>query len=416
MSKFKTRTLIVSILAVITLVGCDSIPFIGGDSEDNDYKSAGRSRPLEVPPDLTTSTSSDLYSVPGATTYSQYSEGKGQQEDESQKILPTPDSVRMERAGSERWLVVKAPPEKVWPVVRDFWNELGFAVRTEDTQTGVMETEWVDPSKLTEDKNKGYLDKFQSWLDKLNTLNNRQKFRTRLDRGGEEGTTEIYLSHRTVSNSALDDGKERTLTSVGVVETGYRSESKNKELEAERANAADIDAELLRRLMVRLGIEEKKSHTIMAAATNEQHATFEPPQAGKTTQARLIANDPFDRAWRRVSLALDRIGFAIEDRDRSRGIFYIRYSAISEDDPNADPKKKGWLSSLKFWGDDEEDEAKNAADGKAKSSDGKGQRQYLIQISRGGDTSQITVIDANGQIDPSPTANRILAMLYDHLK
>jgi outer membrane protein assembly factor BamC len=416
MSTLKTRTLVVSILAVTTLAGCDSIPFFGGDGEDNDYKRAGRSRPLEVPPDLTTSSSSDLYTVPGATTYSQYSEGKGQQEDETQKILPTPDSVRMERAGSERWLVVKAPPEKVWPVVRDFWNELGFAVRTEDMQTGVMETEWVDPSKLTEDKNKGYIDKFQSWLDKLNTLNNRQKFRTRLDRGGEDGTTEIYLSHRSVSNATLDDGKERTVTSVGVVETGYRSEAKNKELDAERASAADVDAELLRRLMVRLGIEEKKSHTIMAAATNEQHATFTPPKAGQPAQAKLVANDPFDRAWRRVSLALDRIGFAVEDRDRSRGIFYIRYAAVSSDDPNSDPKKKSWLSSLKFWGDDEEDKNQNDKPLGQMPKDGKGQKQYLIQVSRGGETSQIAVTDANGQLDTSPTANRILAMLYDQLK
>ena len=141
---------------------------------------AGRGKPLEVPPDLTSASASDTYNVPGSTTYSQYSEGQPQQEEQAEKILPTSDSVKMERAGSQRWLVVQAPPEKVWPVVREFWNELGFAVRTENPQTGVMETEWVDPSDLTNDKEGNYLDKFQGWLDKLNALSSRQKFRTRI--------------------------------------------------------------------------------------------------------------------------------------------------------------------------------------------------------------------------------------------
>ena len=186
MTTQKARFYLVSLMTILALAGCDSIPFIDTTS---DYKGAGRGKPLEVPPDLTSASSSDTYNVPGSATYSQYSEGQGQQEDQTEKILPTSDSVKMERAGSQRWLVVQAPPEKIWPVVREFWNELGFAVRTENPQTGVMETEWVDPSDLTKDKEGNYLDKFQGWLDKLNALSSRQKFRTRLDRGTEEDLT-----------------------------------------------------------------------------------------------------------------------------------------------------------------------------------------------------------------------------------
>jgi outer membrane protein assembly factor BamC len=428
MTNFKVRTLVVSILAVISLAGCDSIPFIDTTS---DYKGAGRNKPLEVPPDLTSVSSSDTYNVPGATTYSQYSEGQEQQQAEPEKILSSPDSVRMERAGSQRWLVVQASPEKVWPVIRDFWNELGFAVRIENPQTGVMETEWVDPSGLTKNKDENYLDKFQGWLDKLNALNTRQKFRTRLDRGSDEGTTEIYLSHRSVSEVPTDDGKQRVRTVYGEVETGYRNEDleKKKMTKEARAIAEDIDAELLRRLMVRLGVEEQKSHTIMATATTEKRATFDQP---KTGQAKLVVNDPFDRAWRRVGLALDRVGFVVEDRDRSRGTYYVRYSDVSIDAPSSDPKKKGLLDSLKFWSDDEDEkkaqdkpvapppkqENKGLLGGLFESDKDKAERekQYRIQISRGDSTSQVTVTDQNGQIDPSPTANRILAMLFDQLK
>ena len=424
MSTSKARICIVSLLSILALAGCDSIPFIDTTS---DYKSAGRGKPLEVPPDLTSASASDTYNVPGSTTYSQYSEGQVQQEEQTEKILPTSDSVKMERAGSQRWLVVQASPEKVWPVVREFWNELGFAVRTENPQTGVMETEWVDPSDLTKDKEGNYLDKFQGWLDKLNALSSRQKFRTRIDRGTEEETTEIYLSHRSVSD-VPDDGKVRVRTIAGEIETGYRREDveKKKGSKEARAIAEDIDAELLRRLMVRMGVEEQKSHTIMAAASTEKRATFEQDKAGN---AKLTVNDPFDRAWRRVGLALDRIGFVVEDRDRSRGIFFVRYSDISIDDPQSETKKKGLLDSLKFWGDDEEEKSKAPAPKKEEKgltdklkfwADDKDkaerEKQYRIQIGRGEENSAVTVTDQNGQVDVSPTANRILAMLYDQLK
>jgi outer membrane protein assembly factor BamC len=424
MSTSKARICIVSLLSILVLAGCDSIPFIDTTS---DYKSAGRGKPLEVPPDLTSASASDTYNVPGGTTYSQYSEGQGQQEEQTEKILPTSDSVKMERAGSQRWLVVQAPPEKVWPVVREFWNELGFAVRTENPQTGVMETEWVDPSDLTKDKEGNYLDKFQGWLDKLNALSSRQKFRTRIDRGTEEETTEVYLSHRSVSD-VPDDGKQRVRTIYGEVETGYRNEDfeKKKGSKEARAIAEDIDAELLRRLMVRMGVEEQKSHTIMAAASTEKRATFEQDKSGNT---KLTVNDPFDRAWRRVGLALDRIGFVVEDRDRSRGVFFVRYSDISIDDPQSEAKKKGLLDTLKFWGDDEEEKSKAPAPKKEEKGltdklkfwgDDKNkaerEKQYRIQIGRGEETSAVTVTDQNGQVDVSPTANRILAMLYDQLK
>lgn len=423
MTTQKARFYLVSLITILALAGCDSIPFIDTTS---DYKGAGRGKPLEVPPDLTSASSSDTYNVPGSATYSQYSEGQAQQEDEPEKILPSSDSVKMERAGSQRWLVVQAPPEKIWPVVREFWNELGFAVRTENPQTGVMETEWVDPSSLTKDQEGNYLDKFQGWLDKLNTLSSRQKFRTRLDRGTEEETTEIYMSHRSVSD-VPDDGKVRVRTIAGEIETGYRKEDldKKKGSKEARAIAEDIDAELLRRLMVRLGVEEQKSHAIMASASTEKRASLEQDKKGSS---KLTVNDPFDRAWRRVGLALDRIGFVVEDRDRSRGIYYVRYSDVSIDDPQSETKKKGLLDSLKFWGDDEEEKPKAPAKKEEKGLTDKfkfwgddkdkaeREKQYRIQIGRGEETSDVTVTDQNGQVDTSPTANRILAMLFDQLK
>ncbi|HLD09276.1 MAG TPA: outer membrane protein assembly factor BamC [Methylophilaceae bacterium] len=420
--KFKTIT----VLCLLTLSGCDSIPFL---DTTPDYKSAGRSRPLEVPPDLTSVSSNDTYSVPGgATTYSTYSQGQGGGALEQEQILPNPDNVHLERAGSQRWLVVDAPPEKIWPVIREFWTELGFAVRVENPQTGVMETEWVDPSSLTQDEKGNYLDKFQGWLDKLDNLKTRQKFRTRIDRGSEEGTTEIFLSHRSISDTP-DDGIVRVRTTAGMIDNGYalkKSGPRTKDEEA-AAKAEEIDAELLRRLMVRLGVEDSKSRSVLAAVNSEMRAKISKDPDGTLN---LAVNDQFDRAWRRVGLALDRIGFVVEDKDRSNGLFYVRYSDVGIDD--APQKKKGLLDSLVFCGDDDPKEVQPEPKKPAKDDSGlvdklkfwkagdaavNPEKQYPVKV-EGNDngSSQITVTDKDGKRDRSSTANRILSLLYEQLK
>jgi outer membrane protein assembly factor BamC len=336
--------------------------------------------------------------------------------------------------------VVQAPPEKIWPVIREFWAELGFAVRVENPETGVMETEWVNPSGLTKDENGSYLDKFQGWLDSLNTLQNRQKFRTRLDRGIAEGTTEIYMSHRNVSDNPQDDGKVRVRTVYGDIENGYAPKNqKRTQAETARADAEDLDAELLRRLMVRLGVEEKKSHSIVEASNTEVRAKIVQNQDGTTN---LTVVDEFDRAWRRVGLALDRVGFVVEDKNRSQGLYYVRYTDI---DTAAPPeKKKGLLDKLKFWGDDDEkDNAKNSGPEKAPVKEDTVQAkkedtglvdklkfwkapekvatvdpssQYLIKVESNDDGSTVKVVNKDGSRNRSDTANRITRLLFDQLK
>ena len=404
----------------IVLNACDSIPFIDNTS---DYKGAGRSKPLEVPPDLTQLRSSDAYSVPGgSTTYNTYNQAQDGQEPNVEKVLPNQEGVRMEKAGAQRWLVVNAPAEKIWPVVREFWLDQGFAVRVENPDTGVMETEWIDADaiKAKEDK-RNIGEKFDAWLDKLSGLADRRKFRTRLERGEKEGSTEIYMTHRTVS-SAPDDGKNTIQTQLGEITTGYRSDA-SKPLTGAEENDAEIDAELLRRLMVKLGIEEKRAQEIVSNPNMEKRAEVYKESDSSVT---LTLKDPFDRGWRRVGLALDRIGFVIEDKDRSKGLFYVRYADVDIDD--TPKKKKGLLDTLKFWDDDEEVENKSKPkDEKTivdklkfwKGDEGKTDpsKQYRIKVVEAGDgTTRVNVVDKDDRRNRSTTANRIISLLYEQLK
>ena len=417
MKQMNIKRTAIYMLITATLVGCDSIPFINNES---DYKGASRSKPLEVPPDLTASPVSDAYSIPGNTSYSTYSQAQESQDAGVEKILTTPDGIRLEKAGAQRWLVVNAPAEKIWPVIREFWTDQGFAVRSEDPQIGVMETEWIEADAIKKDESGNIGDKFDKWLDKLSGFADKKKFRTRLDRGEQANTTEIYMTHRSV-NGAPDDGKNRVQTQLGEIDTGYKADAKT----ASTADArdAELDAELLRRLMVKLGVEEQKSKSIIAQAATPKRAEVVKEADGSAT---LILNDAFDRAWRRVGLALDRVGFVIEDKDRSNGIFFVRYADVDIDD--TPQKKKGLFESLKFWGKDDKKEATAPKEEKSMveklkfwGSDDKQktnpEKQYRIKVADGAkDGSTVTVVDKDGARVKTTTANRIVALMYEQLK
>lgn len=391
-------------LALSVLVGCDSIPFL---NDAPDYKGAGRSKPLEVPPDLTAVTSSDAYNVPGgSSSFSTYNQNPDGAEVGVEKVLPNADGVSLHRSGRDRWLVVNAPSDKVWPQIREFWLDMGFAVRVEQPAIGVMETEWIASDALKIEEKGGLGTKFDKWMDKLSGIADRRKFRTRLDNGAEAGTTEIYMTHRTVS-SAPDDGKDKIQTQLGEIDTGYRADaSKDKAI----SSAADdeLDVELLRRLMVKLGVDASKAKQIAATPVIERHAELLKEADGG---AALALNDTFDRGWRRVGLALDRVGFVIEDKDRSNGLFFVRYADI--DVATGEKKKKGLLDTLKFWGIDKDTDKASEAEDKA--ADGKA-RQYSIRVVDSGNGSKVTIENKDGSHNHSGTANKILALLYDELK
>jgi len=411
------RAVLVSLVTV--LAACDSIPFMNNSS---DYKGAGRSKPLEVPPDLTSVRTSSTYNVPGSTSYSAYSQNQDAQEQNGpQPVLADMKNVRMVKAGQQRWLVVNAPAEKIWPIVRDFWLDQGFAVKVENPELGVIETEWLqtDAIKPKED-NRGYGEKFDAWLDKLSGFADRRKFRTRLERGEKDGTTEIYMTHRTVS-AAPDDGKNYVNTQLGKIDTGYRANAADSKNNAGQEFDSDLDAELLRRMMVKLGLDEQNADQVMAQAASDKRADVikEPDQS-----VTLKLNEPFDRAWRRVGLALDRIGFVTEDKNRSEGIFYVRYADTDAEDPIK--QKKGLLERLKFWGSDEDEKAAAPAEVKPGdktrfwkgTSDGdKSSKQYRIQVlENADDTTDVYVLTVDNKRNTSTTANRIISLLYEQLK
>lgn len=373
----RLSALALSLLA-IALAGCGVLP----DSRKIDYKSAGKVPSLDVPPDLSQITRDDRYVVPdaagkGSATYSAYTADRTPQaQAQNSTVLPEIDKVRVERSGNQRWLVVVGTPDKLWDTVKDFWQETGFIISVERPEAGVMETDWAENrAKIGQDFIRSTVGKL---LDSLYSTGERDKFRTRFEPGATPGTTDIFVSHRAM---------EEVYTSTAKDDTRWQP----------RAADPELEAEMLRRLMVRLGSEEKRAEAAVAAVKAEPRAKLAKADDGTGT---LEVLDRFDRAWRRVGLALDRVGFTVEDRDRSRGLYFVRYV-----DPEVDNRKKdeGLLSKLAFW--------KSSSDPLTNA-----KNQYRIYVSDAGEQSVVKVLSNEGGTDKSDTAKKILGLLLQQLQ
>lgn len=360
-----------TLLSAVLLAGCSTIEKVM-PGEKVDYKSARTEPRLELPPDITTSAIEDTMVVPSAT-YSEYqdiNQGQAASSGGSQ-VLVNPEGVRLEDDGDQRWLVVDAAPDAVWTRVYDFWLSNGFLMTVEDPQIGIMETDWAE--------NRADIDAgpirnvLKKSLDFLYSSATRDKFRVRLERGDAPNTTEVYLTHR---------GMEE-------VATGYEGDEIKW---MPREPDPELEAEMLKRLMVHLGLQEEQAKRQLAS---EESSKPRAQLVKSADSSYLRLDEGFSRSWRRVGIALDRIGFTVEDRNRSDGIYYVRYI-----DPLKDNRDEGWLSSLKFWGDDE-----------ATDSD-----RYEIHLTSAGASSQVRVFDAAGLEDNSSTAVRILTLLEEQLK
>ena len=373
-------TLAAAVAIALVAGGCKTATDIL-EGKKVDYKSAGSLPPLEIPPDLTTPARDNRYAVPetgkSTATLSGYQADRSQQAKlGNTAVLPNVDKMRIERAGTQRWLVVQEPPEKLWPLVKDFWQENGFLIQVEVAEAGVMETDWAENrAKIPQDMVRSVLGKI---LDQVYSTPERDKFRTRLERGGD-GVSEIYLSHR------------------GMIEV-YTTEGKDKTMWQPRPADPDLEAEFLRRLMVRLGARDEKAKQLVATAAQPTLASINKSGDGREL---LQVQEPFDRAWRRVGLALDRVGFTVEDRDRQKGLYFVRYA-----DPDAEMEKKrkespGLLDRLAFWRSD---------DVKVKA------EQYRVQVRAASGNSEIVVLNKDGGVEQSSTAHRILTLLHEQLK
>jgi outer membrane protein assembly factor BamC len=381
-----TATRLACTAFVLSLAGCGSL---GGmfSNDKVDYRTASRqTQGLDVPPDLSQLAKDNRAQVQGGSiTASALSATRpanaATATPAANSVAPnTAGDVRLERSGTDRWLHTSATPEQIWPQLRAFWQERGLELTKEQPELGVMETNWAENrAKLPQDIIRQTIGKV---FDGLYSTGERDMYRTRVERGANG--TDIFISHR------------------GMQEV-YTSQSRDSTSWQNRPSDPTLEAEMLSRLMLKLGGQETAAKAVVAEAPKTPEAKPSPlAVGGEASRPRralsevpdsLSVNDGFDRAWRRVGLSLDRHGFTIEDRDRAAGLFYLRY---------ADPEQAG---------KDEPNFFQRLFGAKVASP-----TRYRVSVKADGDKSAVRILDDRGQPITDDNAKRILSLLMDDLK
>ncbi|MCW5636575.1 MAG: outer membrane protein assembly factor BamC [Rubrivivax sp.] len=372
------------------LAGCTSTDGLFGGNRIDYRTEAVRTKPLDVPPDLSQLARESRYQpVGGSGTVSASSAASAPVVSAAAAaaapaVAPAKlENMRIERAGQQRWLVVgDQTPEQLWPKIKEFWQKTGFTLALENPQAGFMETNWSENrAKLPDDVVRNLLG---SLARNLYDTGERDLFRTRLERVGDG--VEVYVSHRGIEE--VVGGPQRDQTSWRV-----------------RPSDPDLEAEMLARLMLALapsaGAAAAGSGTpagLNAATAMVASAPQAPARArvtGSGDRASLEIDEAFDRAWRRVGLVLDRGGFTVEDRDRAAGIYYVRYSdpkAAGQEEPNFFARVFGGVK------------------------DPQTPVRYRLVLKGAGAKTNLDVLNSDGSTNSGENGQRIVARLLEDLK
>lgn len=383
----KVLQVVISGVVLVTLASCSTL---ASDGKRIDYGAAAVKVPtLEVPPDLTSPVGDDRYKVPqgeGETvaTYSDYSKSGSQNRT---GVLPEVPGVRMERNNAERWLVIKDKAENVWAVVEAFWQDLGLTISSENPAAGVMETNWAENrAKISKGgSHNGVDEEFSNSYE----ASERDQYLTRLERSKDGASTEIHITHRGIREEY--------------------STTKHASQWVARPNDPELEAIMLQRLMVRFGASETRAASEVAATSStpavsavavtsavaaaSPAAPIASEPAGMSSLREIsggntiiVVNDPFDRSWRKVGLAIDGAGLAVEDKDRDKGIYYLRPVKL----------ERGWLDTLKFWKGNEDTT-----------------RHYRVLVKDGGTSCEVSIVDQDGA--SNKVSKQMLEAIYKNI-
>lgn len=369
------------------MLGCASLAACTWNSSsltasNIDYRNGGvQNAPLDVPPDLTQLSTTHYQSEGGVVSASSMqsttpaAKRPGDAATGSEIALRTDGSVRIERGGTERWIATTLPADQVWPIVHEFWLNQGFKYTIDQPELGILETEWSENrAKLPKDVIRNALG---SLVNSLYDTGERDRYRTRIERTAQG--TDIFISQSGIAE---------------VVNNNDPSSTTHWEV---RPNDPSLEAEMLGRLMLALGGQKPTEQAAEAATQTVIHAPAPAPRArfvaGSTTS--LEIDDDFERAWRRVGLALDRSGFTVEDRDRSQGVYFVRYvdpAKIGHEDP-------GFFARL--------------FGAKAITVD---QQRYRITVKQEPKVTTVSVLNNQGQNVNTDVTQRIARLLVEDLK
>jgi outer membrane protein assembly factor BamC len=378
--QFKTKlNLIILSLSQVLLLGCSSMSDVSDTLSGRkvDYKKQSRSiQRLDMPPEMIISDTSDPMYIPDqSNTDSRLSQFQSRSNRSSmgQQVLPEQDDIELVKDRDVKYLRIKGNRTQVWNKMREYWINRGMLIKRESPKTGILETEWAENRA---DIPQGLIrDALGKIVDGLYSAGTKDKYRVRIEQAKEKGISELYLTHY-----GMEEVQEK-----GVAE---------RIIWVKRPRDPELEIEMLGSMMVFFGMEKQKTKAMLAKKAKQRKEKAVIARNLKTGSV-LLLRETYPRAWRRTGVALERVDFIVEDRDRNNGIYYVRYS-----DPLNDETKSGWMDSLKFWGNDKS----------------KSKTKYQIKLTDKNEQTLIVLLDEFGQRDTSGTAESILNLLYEQLR
>ena len=361
-------------IASTALTACKSVT----SNDTVDYKSAGavRGPNLSYPPDLITAQADRRYIVQdGTATMSEYNAAVKKSVQMRSNVMTGIPGMRIARDGERRWLVVDKPATELYPQVKDFWQENGFLLVIDSPSTGIMETDWAENrAKIAQDWIRSTIG---GALDSIYDTGERDKYKTRLE-VVKPGETEIYITQRGAIEKCVTDNTGQCISTIWTA----------------RPNDPELEAAFLARLMERLGMTQEQAKAMVAAPLGPKTPKAKFVQDG-TNQAHIDLSAGFDRSWRDIGLALDRLNFTVEDRNCSTGVYYVRYV-----NPKDVGDSKGFFTNLFSSKDDTSLKAK---------------KYQVVVKSTGENSASVYVQDAEGKSENTPAGIQLLTVLTDQL-
>ncbi|CAH2810534.1 MAG: Probable transmembrane protein precursor [Candidatus Burkholderia crenata] len=366
------------------------------------YKSDSRSKQasLTVPPNLLDETGDQRSLLPqgGQASLSDLQQVQ-KVAPNAPTVIPPVSGMHIQRDGTERWLVIDTKaPDQVWPQIRRFWQEQGFLLVVDARDKGVMETDWNETHPQISDgliRNTLSMATGNSYV-----AAERNKYRTRFE-AAPNGGTYVFISQK---------GMREALTGTNNDQSQWQA----------KPNDPALEGEYLKRLMANLAVADTRQASGQTGAADAAMAAAASSPSSATSAQRAAQNvalaaqtpiqedvvpeansveinlpESYDRAWLRVGLALDRTNFTVDDRDRGRGIYFVRY---------VDPKD---LTSAEqgFWNQVFHGKKEKLA------------KNYEINVRAWTETqTRVSIIDSKGNVDSSPQARQIMGLLDDQLR
>jgi outer membrane protein assembly factor BamC len=384
MMKINPIHIVVAGMLVFGLSACESMN-VGNVLPDKkvDYKKSRQaSGNLEIPPDLSSDTMAEGGvdfggTSPAVTTYSAYKAGKRQaRSGGGRDVLPLNPKIEMQNDGDKHWLVIQGSPNAVWGKTIDFWQEMGIVLVEQDPTAGVMRTDWIENrANIKSDFVTNFV---RRTLNSLYSSGTRDQFRVRLERGSS-GRTELYLTHSQMVEKLVG-------------EWGSNEVDADRAVWVQGKPDHELEAIMLNKIMAYMGASDQRSRQVSSASSSGKPLS----QLTTTGTPRLQVYSDFPRTWRLVGIAMNRVGFTVEDRNRSNGAYYVRYN-----DPSAEQGSDGFLSKMAFWKKDDKDV----------------DRRYVIQVQQvSSSESSVTILNEDGSPANASTSGRMLSLIHSQLR